>query len=354
MYHPRPTLLCLLLLGLLTTAFATACDDDDDFAPASDALELVAEIEGVQITGITVTDEGRVFGTFPRWREGVPYTLAEIVDGQPVPYPSTEMNNWDIGDAPTDKLVNVQSAIAVGDTLYVDDTRNPLMNGLITAPRIHLIDLRTNSLLRTYDLPDGTTYPETYVNDLRVDRTRQLVYFTDSGRGGLMVLDLTTGNSWRVLDGHPSVQAEFDTLVIDGDPFMMETPSDGIALDSTGDRLLYHALSGYTLYSVPLDALADSSATDVGSEVTTVATTPAPDGLWRVPGATLMADLENQSVVRVTDGGNVTTLVEGEGVGWADTFTEYDGYLYFTNSRIPESDSTVAGMLYPIWRLPLR
>ena len=85
---------------------------------------------------------------------------------------------------PGDQLVNVQSAIAVGDTLYVGDTRNPLMEGLITQPRLHLIDLRTDELLRTYELPSSATVPATYINDLRVDRGRQLVFFTDSGRGG--------------------------------------------------------------------------------------------------------------------------------------------------------------------------
>ncbi len=361
LYDPTP----IRLLGsiMLSVLMLTACgrnpgEGDDYSATATGAdspytPELVTEIEGVQVTGITVTDAGRVFITFPRWRKGVPYTLAEIIDGKPRPYPYAEINAWDVGQPAGDKFVNVQSAVAVGDTLYVADTRNPLMKGLITPPQIHLYDLTTNQRVASYDLPPGTTDPKTYVNDLRIDQGRQQVYFTDSGKGALMVLDLQTGDSWRVLDGHPSVEATLDSLLIDGRAWNRQIPSDGIALDQANDRLLFHALSGYTLYAIPLSVLGDPEATDRGASVTKIATTPACDGMWRTGGRTVMANLEAQSVVSVTDDGSLTTLAEGEEIGWADTFSEYDGWLYFTNSKLPESDSTVAGMTYPIWRLRL-
>lgn len=348
------SLFALLIVFSLVT---TGCNDDDGLptTPSSATLDLAAEIEGIQVTGITVSESGRAFVTFPRWRQGVPYTLAELVDGKAQPYPSAELNNWDIGQAPGDKLVNVQSAIAVGDTLYVADTRNPLMQGLVSQPLIHLFDLSTNELLRTYELSTEATVAATYVNDLRVDRKRQLVYFTDSGEGGLMVLDLESGESWRHLAGHPSVQAEFDSLNIAGTSIGLKVPSDGIALDVPGDRLLYHALSGYTLYSVPLSALAIPDLTTVGDSITTIATTPAPDGLWRIAGGTIMADLEKQAVVLVTDAGVVTTLVEGSEVGWADTFTADDTFLYFTNSKLAEAPigEPVTGITFPVYRIPL-
>lgn len=50
--------------------------------------EVVAEFDSLMPTGVTVTDEGRIFVSFPRWGDSVPYTVAEVVDGRPVAYPA--------------------------------------------------------------------------------------------------------------------------------------------------------------------------------------------------------------------------------------------------------------------------
>ena len=323
-------------------------------APKPTAPEQYAGIHGMQVTGVTVSEGGRVFVTMPRWREGVAYTLAEIdtVTRQPRPYPSQSANDWRVGQPAGEAFVNVQSAVAVGDTLYVADTRNPLIEWLIAQPVLHLYDLRTDRRVRSYTLDAAATVDKTYVNDLRIDRRRGKVYMTDSGRGGLMVLNLATGKTVRRLDGHPSVQAETDGLTIDGEPWPRAIPSDGIALDVANDRLLYHALTGYGFYAIPLTALNGTDA-EARAAVTQLARTPAPDGLWydAERGLTYMADLERQAVVSVSDAGEVRVLAQGDHIGWADTFSMHDGWLYFTNSKLPQAGSDVSGMVFPVWRM---
>ena len=39
-----------------------------------------------------------------------------------------------------------------------------------------------------------------YVNDLRVDREHGKIYFTDSNDPGLIVLDMKSGENYRMLD----------------------------------------------------------------------------------------------------------------------------------------------------------
>jgi hypothetical protein len=82
----------------------------------ADNYEVVAQFEDLMPTGVTVTDDGRVFVSFPRWGDEVPYTVAEVVDGKAVPYPSPQINAW--SDNHADRLVSVQSVITTQRGTY--------------------------------------------------------------------------------------------------------------------------------------------------------------------------------------------------------------------------------------------
>jgi hypothetical protein len=57
-------------------------------------LEQVVAFTGSMPTGVTVAQDGRIFVNFPRWGDPVPFTAAEIKDGQPVAYPNAEINRY--------------------------------------------------------------------------------------------------------------------------------------------------------------------------------------------------------------------------------------------------------------------
>src|SRR4051812_45812861 len=50
-------------------------------------LEAVYEFNGPMPTGVTVSQDGRVFVNYPRWEDPIQFTVAEIRNGQEVPYP---------------------------------------------------------------------------------------------------------------------------------------------------------------------------------------------------------------------------------------------------------------------------
>ena len=59
-----------------------------------DRLEEVAKFDH-QVTGVTVSEDGRIFVNFPRWSEDVPVPVAEVKqDGSIAPYPNDEWNAW--------------------------------------------------------------------------------------------------------------------------------------------------------------------------------------------------------------------------------------------------------------------
>ena len=72
------------------------------------SLELVAYFNGAMPTGVTVSKQERIFVNFPKWGDDIPFTVAEIRDGQTRPYPNQAINQADAND-PAATLMSVQS-----------------------------------------------------------------------------------------------------------------------------------------------------------------------------------------------------------------------------------------------------
>ena len=338
----------ILLLAIMV--FVQSCKNKQEVIP-------VAGFRGQQVTGVSVSETGRIFANFPRWRDHVENSVVEVnSNGNASPYPDQAWNRWKPGQVVTDSVfVSVQSVIADRNKLYVLDTRNALWKGVVDAPRIFVFDLNTNALEDMLVLPDDCFRTNSYINDLRVDRRYHALYMTDSNVGALVVFNLASRQCRRVLDGHYSTVAETDHLVFDGKNWGGKpVHSDGIALDRKNNLLYYHSLTGYTLYAIPTEVLIKGSNEEIEAEVRTIATTPAPDGMiFDSKGNLYMADLENNKIVYRTPRGELKTLCEGEHVKWADTFSIFDGYLFYTNSRINEVKGDISGLSFSINKIKI-
>ena len=309
-------------------------------------LIKIAEFHGAQVTGVTSDETGRIFANFPRWRENIPFSVVEIgKDGNPTPYPDKEWNTWN-GRPRKNHFTCVQSVLAHKRSLYVLDPSNPKMEGVVGEPKLYEFNLETNELVKTYTFNRTVAPKKSYLNDLRVDDTNRKIYITDSGMGGIIVLDIDSGKAKRVLDKHISTKAENVTLFVDGKPFLMKgTPpkihSDGIALSRDNSYLYYHALTSYQLYRIPTAVLSGSfSPQEMETKVENSGLTPAPDGMiFDRQGNLYMADLERNAVAYRTPEGKMKILIQDERIHWPDTFTiDQDNNLIFTDSllgRVP-------------------
>lgn len=341
---------------LLGAVFIVAGISSGSVAAAEPAdAEKVSAIRGVQTTGVTVTTSGRIFTNAPNWRDDVPFAVAEVDrgSGKYRAYPNQAMNRCVAqSEAKDDCFLAVQSVVASGGKLYVLDTRNPKFQGVRDAPRIFVFDLKSNELERVLSLDKASFHSDSYINDLRIDPSSGRIYMTDSNHPGLVVYDLRAGNSFRVLDNHPSTTAEKSSLTIDGKLWKNTVHSDGIALDLKHQVLYFHALTGYTLYAIDARHLQRDS--DVGRHVRKIATTSAPDGMiLDQRGNLYYADLEHHKILYRDPEGRTHVLVEGDKVRWADSFSIHDDMLYYTNSRIHEVTGPIDEMEFPIYRVPL-
>lgn len=354
-----------LVGGLLACASAWAGETDTSLAHDQSVGTLTPDFlfHDQMPTGLTVTGDGRKFVSYPRWGDHPSFTVAELVDGKEVPYPSKAFNTLDI-DQPSKHLVSVQSVVAPGDGhVWLLDTGTLPAKGydkagqLAGGPKLVAVDLATKQVDKTIVLPDTAALKSTYLNDVRIDTSKGkagIAYITDSsftGPGAIIVVDLASGQAWRKLSGAPSTGAAPGFRpIVEGRYFMMDDgqgtpkvpaiPSDGIALSPDGSTLYYSALSGRTLYSVPTALLRDRQATekDVEAAVQTVGEKGASDGLIMDAAGRLYAtDYEHNAIHRLdpSQPDQWTTVAHDPRLLWPDTLSiGPNGDLYVTANQL--------------------
>src|SRR5262245_43688077 len=322
-------------------------------------IEPVTSFDGPMPTGVTVSREGRIFVNFPRLGDAVEFTVAELKNGRPpIPYPPDDAWNRLDSARPEACLVSVQSVVVdPDDRLWLLDTGHkdfdqPAVPG---GPKLVGVNLETDEVFQRIPFTEEVAdLHRTYLNDVRFDLRRNVAYITDSGDYGLIVVDLKTGKSCRLLHHHGSTKPEPQFLpIVEGQPLMIRpqgkpprhTPAgaDGIAISHDGKFLYYCPISSRHLYRVPTDALA-CEQTGGGKGVQAVEDLVedlgdrgfASDGLEADnKGRLYLTNYEDNAILRRDEDGSYETLVYDPRVLWPDTLClAADGYLYFIANQL--------------------
>ena len=309
--------------------------DSEKQAEKFNCLELLA-ISNVQFTGIAVSKKGRIFVCFPRWSNHIPFSVAEIVDEKFLPFPNRSINN----PKNIESFNSVQSVyIDSSNDLWILETNNPMFKGVkAPGPVLYQVDLETNKRKNTFMFPPSTYNMMSYFNDVRIDCKRKFAYITDSGAGAIIVLNLQTGKSRRVLDSCPPVLAEVTRLETTSGNWQNSVAVDGLAISPNRDYIYFSALTGHTLYRIPTKVLRNFKSTDnqIKQAVEKVAHIPATDGMLMDPfGNLYMGGLETDSVNLLSNDCNAIRYFSHPEIKWADSFArDGKGYIYFTTSQI--------------------
>ena len=346
------------MVGLLLALSGEVCSEPQ--LAREDVLgsaEVIATIKGAMPTGITVSDSGRIFINYPRWGDDVLYTVAEVINGIPEPYPSRAINNYKAGKEPSKHLVAAQSVVvdSSGQKLWVLDTGSVKSKSVgFGGPKLVAINLSTNQVVQIIFFPEDVATPTTYLNDVRFDMSRSesgIAFITDSSaQGGLIVVDLASGESRRRLTGHPSVMSDpsFNPIV-EGQPLRLrqvdekskpfKVGSDGIAISPDGEMLYYRSLTSRHFYSIPVDDLIDQSISDqeLALKIRDYGQiSGASDGLESdTNGRIYLTDYEHNAIHRLYPGGDLETIMVDPRALWPDTLSlANDGYLYFTANQL--------------------
>lgn len=293
-----------------------------------------------------------MFVNFPRWSDRYVDAVVEVLpNGDVKSFPDDTWNRWDGKPTTAGKaFVCVQSVVVDdADQLWILDPAAPFLGPVVQGgPKLIQVDLKSNHITRVIPFDPDIAKVDSYLNDIRFDTQRHTAYITDSGSGGIVVVDLASGRSHRALDGHPSVQVEPGVDIhIDGKPVRdaggkpPTFASDGIAISPDREYLYYQALTGATLYRIRTSVLRDSSAKPdvVGDAVEKVAETFPVDGMWMdAKGRLYLSSITQNAIVRWTADGKMETVASDPRLKWPDTFTEGpDGAIYVTCSHIHET-----------------
>jgi sugar lactone lactonase YvrE len=224
------------------------------------------------------------------------------------------------------------------------------------APKLLEVDLASDKIVRTVQLPAEALVANSALKDFRLDFNRGrggVAFITDSAPNSeaLIVLDLASRRTVRRLVGSPTVSAHsgrtaivgYEPLFVSGDGKQQEgrTPwsvgLNALELSAKNETVYFAAFTGRRLYAISADLLADF-ATDDGKVTASVRNL----GDIGVAGHFVLdakeqlyfMDMEQNAIYRRESGGRIALVVADPRLIWPDTMAiGPDQYLYVMTSQ---------------------
>lgn len=361
----------------LTSSNSTLGVCPQDFTIIDGELEAVHESTDAP-TGLAVDQALNIYLTYPRNAANSSLNVViatSFTDEEP--WPSADIQRCQPGQDAATCFINVQNVVldSLGQMWIIDSGIPFGGNGQAVSggAKIMAFDVATRQLLKTYTFPDSLLAGGTNLNDVRINNTAGTAGFAfltdESVAGGVVALDLATGQSVRRLGGTRVVTADPAFVgVYNGQPIycwkgttksFCDTGSDGIALQS--GNVYWGILASRRFYYVSQAIMQNFSATD--DEVLAAVQDPGELGSEQAgftaddQGRMFMLASEHNAIFYVqTDQSRVTEEVNGVAAGGsgpvaakdyyvktlvrsglvqhADSAAILDGYLYFCTNQL--------------------
>lgn len=196
--------------------------------------------------------------------------------------------------------------------------------------------------------------PNAFFNDLVIDLDHQTAYLAEPAGGdnaAVVVVDLESGKSRRLLEGHVSVMPEDVDLVVDGKSLELLLPSgkriqprvgvNPIAADANNEWLYFGPMHGLSLYRVKTSDLRDPalSKEQLAKRVERFSDKPICDGIsMDRDGNIYLGDLAHDALVRISPDGQSRRIATDPRLSWLDAFSfGPDGKLYGVANQLHRS-----------------
>ncbi|MCJ1379850.1 hypothetical protein MMC17_002953 [Xylographa soralifera] len=241
-------------------------------------------------------------------------------------------------------LIITATAPSRPETLWVLDTGRPnFLDGTTPysfpgGPKLVAINLINNAIYKTYTFPASVVYPDSYMNDVRIDLNPDIsaegvAYIVDSsneGRNG------RPGTLFVNSDNHPSTLNTYSFVPsYQGLPFYATGPGaqqfghltggiDGVQLSPAGDVLVFSPVTSDYLYSIETQYLRQRGGDANGFEGDS-------NGLvyMLMPGSNAIFMYDPQKA-------QTLPFVRDPRIIWPDSASvAEDGYIYVNINQLP-------------------
>ena len=309
-------------------------------------LEIVAEFPAEHPPGnIAVTPEGKLIMSQHQFY-GAPLRVVEVnSDGSVRPFPNQAWSSQP-----------QQNGVGLNTVLGLRSDENGVVWMLDRSPgekqpgKIVAWDTINDELYQVIYLPQPIIADSPFLNDLAVDLEHNKIYLTDTASGqdsALIVVDLITGFSRRVLEGDVSTRPEDIPMVIDDRTITLAgAPAkigvNPITIDPENEWVYYAPMSGTSLYRISTSDLIDESLTpeELASKVERYGDKPICDGIT-VDGAgnVYLTSITDNAIAVIDGSGKYRTLYQDDKLlSWTDGMAfSADNYVYVTVSQLQNS-----------------
>lgn len=342
----------LLTLPLLTALAATAT------AIEVGPLEAVTEFTDYRGGGITITPAGRILVSMHPLDNPKIKVVEIMANGSKQPFP-----NADWADGPATGAVGLSSVIGIhtdsNGIVWILD-----MGGDKAPAQLVAWNSINNTLHKKIPLTKPSLLDNSFIQDFAIDEKHQKIYIADMTFGNfsgatkpaIIVVDLKTGHSKRVLEGASQLMPENRDIVIEASLLASKTKEGNtnklrfglnpIAIDEQNKWLYFGAFTGTKIYRIPTTALADTKMSDkrLSAKIKIYGPKQPSDGIAYAPGGgILVTDLEHNAV-GLTIQGKYEIIKQDKKLSWPDSLAISEGYVYVTQDQLHQHPAFSQGL----------
>lgn len=318
----------------------------------NNTAELYATLNQA-VGNVAYTEKGTlVFSHHPFFKPEVRVAKYNEATKTVVPFPNKEWNTPKTkNDFYLDDVLGIRNDTK-GIVWMLDmGTRNNI------TPKFVGWNTKTNSLEKIYYIPEPASIKTSQLNDFVVDLEHQVFVIADEdiarggdgSQGALVIVDMKTGKTRRVLEGHRSTKADVKSPIIingatmsiakEGQQVPIFVGADGITLDHKNEWLYYAPLSGHKLYRIRMTDLLNESFSDadLDSKIEIYSNKPNNGGLSIDKENNIyFTNIESKSIGKVAAKTKEYSIVaSNDNMLWPDGISyNKDGYMYVSAAQV--------------------